>query len=94
VESAQASPPIKTIELDRSQTYWAAFDLDALIEEDHPARIIWELSGRFNLSRFEAEAKTHEGQAGRPCWPARLLVSIWVYSYTLGWRRRGPSSGC
>jgi transposase len=63
---------------------WAEFDLESLIELDHPARTIWELSGRFNLSRFEEKQKTREGEAGRPCWPARLLVSMWVYSYTLG----------
>ena len=39
---------------------------------------------RVDLGRFEQELKTVEGQAGRPCWPAQLLVSIWVYSYTLG----------
>ena len=75
---------IKTVVLDRSQLRWEAFDLESLIAEDHPARTIWELSGRFDLSRFEQARKTREGDAGRPCWPARLLVSVWVYSYTLG----------
>ena len=59
-------------------------DLELLIAKDHPARIIWEVSGRLNLRRFEQEHKSKEGEAGRPCWPARLLVSVWVYSYTMG----------
>ena len=75
---------IKNIQLDRSQTRWAEFDLEALIDEQHPARTIWELSEKFDLKRFEEGVKTIEGEAGRPCWPARLLVSVWVYSYTLG----------
>lgn len=75
---------IKTVALDRRQLSWEVVDLDLLIEADHPARAIWELSGGFNLSRFEQHSKTIEGNAGRPCWPARLLVSVWVYSYTLG----------
>lgn len=75
---------VKEIAVNRSQTRWAAFDLESLIEQNHPARMIWNLSGRFDLSRFEEQAKTREGEAGRPCWPARLLVSIWVYSYTMG----------
>ena len=58
--------------------------MESLIAEDHPARSIWELSSKFDLSRFEETQKTLEGEAGRPCWPAQLLVSVWVYSYTLG----------
>jgi len=80
----QAKSRIKTIALDRQQIRWAEFDLDTLIEQDHPARIIWELSRRFDLKQFEAKQKTREGEAGRPCWPAQVLVSVWVYSYTLG----------
>ena len=84
MENTQTTSRIKTIALDRSQTRWAAFDLESLIGETHPARIIWEVSGRFDLKRFEEKRKTREGEAGRPCWPARLLVSVWIYSYTLG----------
>ena len=58
--------------------------MDALIDEHHPARSIWELSERFDLKRFEEAIKTRQGEAGRPCWPARILVSVWVYGYTLG----------
>lgn len=84
MESAAIEPRIKAIFLDRSQTRWAEFDLESLIDEHHPARTIWELSGKFDLKRFEVDVKTREGEAGRPCWPARVLVSMWIYSYTLG----------
>lgn len=76
--------PIKTIEIDRSQLELRSFDLDSLIAEDHPARIIWELAGKWDLSAFEKECKTKEGEAGRPCWSAHVLVSVMVYGYTLG----------
>jgi transposase len=75
---------IKTVPLDRSQTSWREFDVESLIEEDHPARTIWKLTEQLNLSGFEQQVKTREGEAGRPCWSAQLLVSIWVYSYTMG----------
>jgi transposase len=84
VESGHEEQRIKTIYLDRSQMRWLPLDLESLIDEQHPARIIWELSGQFDLRRFEEGIKTREGAAGRPCWPARLLVSVWVYGYTLG----------
>jgi transposase len=81
---SNAKAGIKTIELNRSQMEWAAFDLESLIEEDHPARTIWKLSEALNFGRFEQEVKTREGAAGRPCWEPRLLFSVWVYGYTRG----------
>jgi transposase len=83
----QAAPEVKKIkyrELDRQQISWREFDVDRLIPADHMARSIWELAGRLDLSQFEAEAKSREEESGRPCWPARLLVSVWVYGYSLG----------
>lgn len=84
VASKASEPRIKTIYVDRSQTRWAAFDIEGLIDEQHPARAIWELSGKFDLKGFETDTKTLEGEAGRPCWAPRLLVSVWVYGYSLG----------
>ena len=74
--------------LDRAQARWEALDLESLIAEDHAARTIWKLCGQFDLSRFDEQTKTREGEAGRPCWPAQLLVSVWVYGYTMGQPRR------
>jgi transposase len=37
-----------------------------------------------NLSRFEEPLKTRQGAAGRAAWDPRLLVSVWVYSYSEG----------
>ncbi len=59
-------------------------DVEGLIPPNHPARIIWELSGSMNLSRFEEEYQSEEGGSGRPCWPVQLLVSVWAYSYSIG----------
>lgn len=59
-------------------------DLDSLIDEQHPARTIWKLTEGFDLTRFEDQSKSWEGEAGRPRWSAQLLVSVWVYGYSLG----------
>jgi transposase len=69
--------------LDRAQLGWEPLDIERLIPADHPARIIWELTGKMELSRFEEERKSQVGAAGRPCWSPQLLVSVWVYGYTL-----------
>lgn len=84
VEHPVTPEPIRYIALDRKQLSWGAVDLEGLVEPDHPVRVIWELSGRFQLQSFEAGCKSREGNAGRPCWPAQLLVSIWMYSYSMG----------
>jgi transposase len=84
VSSSAAEPKIKYVSLDRSQLQWAAFDLDSLIDQQHPARMIWQLTEKFDLKRFEEHVKTRQGEAGRSCWSAQLLVSVWVYAYSLG----------
>jgi transposase len=68
--------------VDRSQSSWQVLDYERLIEANHPARVIWELAGKMNLEPFAQNCQTREGEAGRPCWPPRLLVSVWVYAYT------------
>ncbi len=82
--SEQPATAVRHIVLDRNQLRWETVDVEGLIPPDHPARMIWEVSGRLDLSGFEAGHKNRGGQAGRPSWPARVLVSVWVYSYTLG----------
>ncbi len=75
---------IKYKPIDRSQTSFQVLDYEILIEANHPARVIWELAGKLNLEQFAKDCKTREGEAGRPCWPPHLLVSIWGYGYTMG----------
>jgi transposase len=82
--SNDSSEPIKYVLVDRSQLGWEILDLEELIPADHPARIIWEVSGTLDLSRFEEQNKSKQGSAGRPCWPPQLLVSVWVYGYSIG----------
>jgi transposase len=59
-------------------------DVQRLIEQDHPARAIWELVGRVKLDGFYAPIEAVEGAAGRTPWDPRLLVSLWIYAYSRG----------
>lgn len=74
----------KYIAIDRTQTRWDVIDWEKLIPSDHAARAIWEMAGRLDLRGFEEDVKSHEGESGRPRWPPRLLLSVWVYAYTQG----------
>jgi transposase len=75
---------IKYHAIDRNQVRWEQLDIEELVPQNHPVRVIWAVSGKFDFRRFETTKKTHEAEAGRPCWAPRLLASIWIYSYSLG----------
>src|SRR5206468_2310948 len=72
------------VEIDRTQMSWRAFDVDQLIGPDHSARAIWSLVGKLNLSAFEKDIHSLEDHSGRPCWSPQLLISVWIYGYSLG----------
>jgi transposase len=82
--ASEDSSRLKYMPVDRAQLGWEILDLENLITADHPARIIWEVSGRLDLRGFEAESKSVEGSAGRPAWPPQLMVSVWVYGDSIG----------
>lgn len=70
--------------VDRTQLSWRAVDVEKLIEQDHPARAIWDLTGRLELESFYAPIEAVEGAAGRMPWDPRLLISLWLYAYSRG----------
>jgi transposase len=70
--------------IDREQLCWRVVDVERLIGEQHPARAIWEFVGKLDLSGYSGEIRAVEGQAGRPAWDPRLLISLWVYGYSEG----------
>ena len=59
-------------------------DLDALIGEDHPARVIWAYASRVDLSELEAAVKAREGAPGMPQTSLHLLLALWLYATTRG----------
>jgi transposase len=55
-----------------------------LVAEDDPVRVIWEVTGKLDLSKFYQEVRAREGQVGRDATDPRLLVSLWLYAATQG----------
>lgn len=89
LETRAAPPPalprpeqLKLRRPNRRQFTYAAVDVEALLPAAHPARAIWELTGRLDLRHFAAPLRTREGEAGRPAWEPRLLVSVWLWAYS------------
>lgn len=48
----------------------------------HPARLIWEVLGRMDLSGFVCEARAEPDHAGRSLLSRRMLLTIWGYAFT------------
>jgi transposase len=76
--------PARIKRVDRNQLFLRSVDLEQLIEEDHPARAIWDFTGQLDLRPFEEKIEALAGVAGRACWDRRLLVSLWIYAYSRG----------
>ena len=70
--------------VNRQQMSWRAIDVDHLIGEDHPARAIWGLVGRLDLSAFYRTIGSSAAEGGRPAFDPQMLISLWVYAYSQG----------
>lgn len=54
--------------------------VDALLPADHPARRVWQLVERLDLSAFYATIAAVVDAAGAPAIDPRLLVALWIYA--------------
>ncbi len=84
--SDQASPPAaaRYEPVERNRHVLEQVDIDQLIDQNHPARSIWNLLSRMDLNKFNGEVKAVKGHAGRNAWEPRLLIAIWLYAYSRG----------
>lgn len=57
---------------------------EELVPADHPVRLIWEVTGRLDLTAFYAGVRARDGEAGRDATDPRLLVALWLYATTEG----------
>jgi transposase len=81
-ENSSSSPLIRFV--NRQQMSWRAVDVERLIDEDHPARAIWNLVGRLDLRQFYQGIESSVEEGGRPAFDPQLLISLWVYAYSQG----------
>lgn len=56
---------------------------DALAPE-HPARVLWSVFSRMDLSAFLSEARAFEGGSGRATTNPRMLLTLWTYAISRG----------
>jgi transposase len=52
---------------------------DAALPESHAARVIWNILGTLELSRFSSGCVSVEGKAGRSLLSPRMMLTLWLY---------------
>lgn len=74
----------RLIPVDRKQMRIVPVDVERLIPDDHEARAIWDFVGMLDLSPYYKDIGSLEGDAGRPAYDPRVLVSLWLYALSKG----------
>jgi len=74
----------RLLQPDRYQMRFTPTDLNSLIEEDHPARAIWAMVEKLDVSKFEAPIAARGETAGRPAIDPRILLTLWLYATSEG----------
>jgi len=60
--------------------FFQTVNLDALVGEDHLARLLWRLVGTLDLSAFLSPIEAREGAPGRDATDPKILVTLWCYA--------------
>lgn len=68
----------------REQLELVPTNIDDLIAADHPARAIWTVVQKLDLSGFVEEIKSRGASAGRPAIDPAILVTLWIYAASDG----------
>lgn len=71
-------------EPERDQIALMAVDIDSLVGENHPARVIWAYVAGLDLSELEARIKARENRPGHPAISPRLLLALWLVATSDG----------
>jgi transposase len=79
---ARGKPRVRTA--NRQQVVFRATPLDALIPEDHPARIVWDYVEELDLAPLYDRIKSVERGPGRTPIDPRILMALWLYATVEG----------
>jgi transposase len=82
--SGEAKGKPRLREPERDQIELRPMDLESLIAEDHPVRVIWGYVERLDLSELEDAIKSREGRPGHPAISPHLLMGLWLYATSQG----------
>jgi transposase len=83
VDAAPLGAP-RLREPNRDQIELRAVDIESLIGEDHPARIIWAYVTGLDLGELEDRIKARGDRPGHPAISPRLLLALWLVATSEG----------
>jgi len=69
---------------DRAQMALRVVNVDSLIGQDHPVRVIWRYVEELDLSALEDRIKARTHNVGHPATAPRLLLALWLYATSEG----------
>ncbi len=81
-QSGRGAPRLR--EPDRAQIALRVVDIDSLIGQEHPVRVIWNYVEGLDLSVLEDRIKAREHSVGHPAIAPRLLLALWLYASSEG----------
>jgi transposase len=82
MKSTQAAPRVEVV--NRKQAELEVVHFDELIASDHPARAVWAMVEKLDLSRFYAPIRAREGHVGRTATDPKVLLALWLYAISDG----------
>lgn len=74
----------KVREPQRAQSSFHFEVTEDLLPAEHPARLLWDVLGRFDLAPFFARTQSAEGVAGRSVLSPRMKLTLWLYGIADG----------
>jgi transposase len=69
---------------DRQQLAWGRIDLEAQLPDEHPARAIWAVIERLDLSGLYAQIEARDDRAGASAIDPKILLALWVFATSEG----------
>ena len=79
---ATGRPRVRTA--NRQQVVFRAGPLDALIPQDHPARIVWDYVEGLDLAPLYDQIRSVERGPGRTPIDPKILMALWLYATVEG----------
>lgn len=76
--------PVRLRRANREQVVAVPAYLDALLPDDHLARLVWAAVERLDWSAFTADLVVVEGGPGRAAADPRILGALWLYATSQG----------
>lgn len=80
VVAGSATTEARVLRPNRDQLQLRPSDLESLLAEDHPARLVWAYVERQDLSPLYAPIKAVAGGSGRSAIAPEILLALWLYA--------------